>query len=204
MQAMGSRDEKSWNKFLESPSYTAMLRMMILEAIFIPKECQVKAPLSFKSATLQSNLNTLVDSGATDNFISLLIINHFNIPTYELLKPKTVCNVDRSKNSIGPMIHATNLEVYYNDNTVYLCFLIANLGSDSMLPGMPFLATFNLEINWMEGTFHGNIEMCTSDSHLWMPQIDSQTKKTLALEEHGPEDYNRSYIPNNEYNITSI
>jgi hypothetical protein len=81
------------------------------------------------------------------------------------------------------MTYVANLEVHYNNNTVYLCFLIANLGSDSMLLGMPFLAAFNPEINWMEETFHGNIEMCTSDSHLWMPQIDSQTKKTLASEE---------------------
>jgi hypothetical protein len=73
-----------------------------------------------------------------------------------------------------------------------------------MLLGMPFLATFNPEINWTEGTFHGNIEMCTSDLYLWMPQIDSQTKKTLALEEYGPEDYDHLYIPDNEYNITSM
>jgi hypothetical protein len=130
---MGSRDEKSQDKFLESPLHAAMLRVMFPEAVFIPKEYQVKAPLSFKSTTLQSNLNALVDSGATDNFISPLIINCFNIPTYELLKPKTVHNVDGSKNSIGPMTHATNLEVHYNDDTVYLCFLIANLGSNSML-----------------------------------------------------------------------
>jgi hypothetical protein len=148
---MGSRDEKSQNKFLESPSYAAMLRVMFPEAVFIPKECQVKASLSFKSATLQSNLNVLVDSGAIDNFISPLIINCFSIPTYELLKPKTVYNIDGSKNSIGPMMHAANLEVHYNDDTVYLCFLIANLGSDSMLLGMPFLATFNPEINWIVG-----------------------------------------------------
>jgi hypothetical protein len=74
-----------------------------------------------------------------------------------------------------------------------------------MLLGMPFLATFNLEINWTEGTFHGSVEMCTSDSHLWTPQIDSQTKETLALEEHEPEpeDYDHSYIPDNEYNIAT-
>jgi hypothetical protein len=94
---MGSRDEKSWNKFLESPLHAAILRVMFPEAIFIPKEHQVKAPLSFKSTTLQSNLSTLIDSGTTDNFISPLIINCFNILTYELLKPKTVHNIDGSK-----------------------------------------------------------------------------------------------------------
>jgi hypothetical protein len=89
MQAMGSRNEKSQNKFLESPLHATMLRVMFLEAVFIPKECQVKASLLFESATLQSNLSTLVDSGATDNCISPLIINCFNIPTYKPLKPKT-------------------------------------------------------------------------------------------------------------------
>jgi hypothetical protein len=32
-----------------------------------------------------------------------------------------------------------------------------NLGSDEMLLGMPFLAAYNPDINWQDGTFSGDV-----------------------------------------------
>jgi hypothetical protein len=112
-------------------------------------------------------MHALLDSGTTDNFISPLIINHFNIETYKLSKPKIVCNVDGLKNSIGSMTDAVNLEVHDHNQIVPLCFYVMNLGSNSMLLGMPFLATYNLEINWQIGTFSGNVIALTSNTHQW-------------------------------------
>ena len=203
---MGRRNERPRNKFLESPTHAAMLRALFPEAVFIPKERQVKAPILIKSAQLHSNINALLDSGATDNFISPLIINRFNIPTYELPKPRIVCNIDGSKNSIGPMTHAATLEVQHNKETICLCFLVANLGSDSMLLGMPFFAAFNPEINWTDGAFHGDVEAFTSDAHLWTPEIDAYTKHSYdpEIEDEDPDDYDYKFIPSNEHNTTQV
>ena len=162
---MGTRNEKPRNKFLESPIHTAMLRAIFPEAVFIPKEQQVKVTVLLKSAILHTNVNALLDSGTTDNFISLLVINCFKIPTYALPKPKIVHNVDGTKNNIGPMTHAANLEVQYNNNeTIHLCFLVANLGSDLILLGMPFLAAFNSTIDWTTGTFQEDVDAFTADA----------------------------------------
>ena len=81
---MGRRNESSRNKFLESPTHTAMLRALFPEAVFIPKTRQVQAEVTLQSGTLKANIKALLDSGATDNFISPVIINRFNIPTYKL------------------------------------------------------------------------------------------------------------------------
>ena len=178
MQAIGRRNESFGNKFLESPTHTAMLRTIFPEAAFIPKQRQVKAPVKLQSKSLRSNVHALLDSGATDNFISPLIINCFNITTYRLPKPKIVCNVDGSKNSIGPITNAVNLEVHYHNYKVPLCFYMMNLGDDSMLLGMPFLAAYNPEINWQTGTFSGDVIALTNDAHLW----SSNHHKTYNLE----------------------
>jgi hypothetical protein len=37
-------------------------------------------------------------------------------------------------------------------------FYVADLGSDHMLLGMPFLSAKNPKINWTSGTFRGRIE----------------------------------------------
>jgi hypothetical protein len=81
---MGTRNEEHWNKFLESPTHTAMIRAVFPEAVFIPKIRQIKVPMSIKSATLHSSIKALLDSGATDNFIDPVIINRYSIPMYEL------------------------------------------------------------------------------------------------------------------------
>jgi len=161
---MGTRNEKPRNKFLESPTHTAMLQALFPEAVFIPEKHQIKAQVHLQSAYLHANIYALIDSGATDNFISPIIVKHFNLPTYELPKSKIVHNVDGTKNSIGPMTHTTNLEVQYNDETVPLLFFIMNMGSNSMLLGMPFLAAYNPDINWKAGMFHGNVIAFTKDA----------------------------------------
>jgi len=148
---MGRRNEKLRNKFLESPTHAAMLRAIIPQAVFIPKCPQVKAQVSLQSAHLHTNLQALLDSGATDNFINPLTVERFNLPTIELPKSKVVCNVDGTPNRNGSITHATKLEVQYKNHTIPLLFLIMDMGSDSMLLGMPFLTGFSPNIDWKEG-----------------------------------------------------
>ena len=154
---MGTRNEKLRNKFLESPTHAAMLQALFPEAVFIPKRHQIKAQVHLQSAHLHTNIYALIDSGATDNFISPVTIRCFNLPTYKLPKPKIVQNVDGTKNSIGPMTHATNLEVQYNNETVPLLFFIMNMCYDPVLPLFIFL--FSL-------TFFSHMTLCHLIDHL--------------------------------------
>ena len=195
---MGRRDESTWNKFLESPTHTAMLRTIFPEAAFIPKERQIKVPLHLQTKSHVAKLHALLDSGATDNFISPLIINRFKIQTHKLPKPKIVRNVDGSRNSIGPMTESVTLDVHYYNQKVPLCFYVMNLGSDSMLLGMPFLAAYNPEIDWQEGEFHGDVMAFTEDAHQW----SHNEEIPYDPERDDPdEDDDEEYIPSNERDI---
>jgi hypothetical protein len=77
-----------------------------------------------------------------------------------------------------------------------------NLGDNSMLLGMPFLAAYNLEINWQTGTFSGDIIALTNDTHLW----SSNHHKTYNPEqkEEDPDDEDNldyEFIPSNEHDM---
>jgi hypothetical protein len=67
-----------------------MLRAVYLQDAFIPKKRSMKATVNIKSAKLQAATQALIDSGATDNFISPTLSNRHQLPAYELDRPRTV------------------------------------------------------------------------------------------------------------------
>jgi hypothetical protein len=87
---MGSRHEHFGNKFLEGPQQAAMLRAMFPQAAFLPKEPAVHAPINLQSLELIFEIAALINSGATDNFISPQVVQRFRMPTQDLDKPRTI------------------------------------------------------------------------------------------------------------------
>jgi hypothetical protein len=86
-----------------------MLRAIFPQAAFIPKEPAVHAPVKLRSLELISEVAALIDSGATDNFISPQVIQHFEIPTQKLEAPKPLRNVDGTPNKSGAIESTTDL-----------------------------------------------------------------------------------------------
>src|ERR1700733_10920073 len=56
-----------------------MLWALFSQAVFIPKQNSVHAQVTFHSRTLHSKVKALIDSRATESFISPALIYHFTI-----------------------------------------------------------------------------------------------------------------------------
>jgi hypothetical protein len=125
----------------------AMLRAIFPQAAFIPKEPAVHAPVNLRSLELISEVAALIDSGATDNFISPQVIKRFEIPTQKLDTPKPLRNVDGTPNKIGAIKQTADLILRYKGKTYTQTFNVADLGGDHILLGMPFLSATNPDIN---------------------------------------------------------
>ena len=132
-----------------------MLRALFPQAVFMPKQRAVHAPVLIQSKTFTANLKALIDSGATKNFISPDIISYFSILAQDLSNPRTIHNVDRTKNSIGEVTQVAYLQIHYQGKANMHLFFIIDLRGDPMLLGMPFLAAYNPIINWTAGKFQG-------------------------------------------------
>jgi len=145
----------------------AMIRATFPSDVFIPCKCAVTVQVNMHTRNLKANVDTLLDSGATDNFICPTEVNRFKIKTYPLSKPKIICNEDGSKNSIGSVTSTCNLEVQHGNLKKTHCFFIIDLGSDSMLLGYPFLAAYNPRIDWTEGKVYGRIQIRSEDADQW-------------------------------------
>jgi len=105
-------------------------------------------------------------------------------------------------NRSGSITHGAKLEVQYQNHTVPLLFLIMDMGSDSMLLGMPFLAAFSPNIDWKEGIFHRDVTAFTKDAHLW---TSNDEEVIPELEEDNLEfEDDFKFIPSNERNTITI
>lgn len=126
-----------------------MVRVVFSTDVFVPKQKSVKAKVKLRTKDYQSEIKALIDSGATDNFMSPALANRCKLPTYKLKKPRIIRNVDGTRNSLGSVTEAADLIIHYGPHQQEKqTFFIINLGGDDMILGMTFLEMTNPPINW--------------------------------------------------------
>jgi hypothetical protein len=153
-----------------------MLRALFPQAAFIPKEQSLHAAV-LQSAHLHNNIDALIDSGATDNFILSALVYQFKIPTYGLDKPKIVRNVNGTTNNNGTVKEYAPITILHNGQTTAHTFYVIDLGEDHMLLGMPFLAATNPDIDWTKRAFKGTIIAAADNAHNWTPHSQSKIRE---------------------------
>ncbi len=94
----------------------------------------------------------LVDSGATDNFISKSLLHQLKIAYLPVETPIKIWNVDGTHNQDSAISHFTDLQVRTRTETRTLRFLITNLGRDKVILGYPWLTAFEPIIHWKDAT----------------------------------------------------
>ena len=106
----------------------------------------------FESVHATAEREVLVDSGATDNFISKNLLHRLKIGYLPVETPIKVWNVDGTHNQNGAINHFTDLQVRTGTETKILRFLITNLGKDEVILGYPWLTAFEPIIHWKDAT----------------------------------------------------
>jgi hypothetical protein len=91
---------------------------------------------------------TLIDSGATGNFLDLGHLSLTNFPLQRLPKPIQAYNVDGSTNRKGTILWKTKIPVLPFQKTNGLELMIVSLGRRQIILGMPWLKTQNPHIDW--------------------------------------------------------
>jgi hypothetical protein len=99
-------------------------------------------------------MRSLVDSGATDNFVHPHFIRRMGLGMRELATPKKLFNIDDTMNRAGMITHYVDLDVYTNGIHKEMRFLVSNIGKEDALLGYPWLATFKPKFSWKHGTIH--------------------------------------------------
>jgi hypothetical protein len=156
-----------------------MLRALFPQAVFIPKEIRTRSS-QIPLQTLHSEVGALIDSGATENFITPDLVEHFQIPLQVLPRPRTIRNVDGTENKLGKVTAAADLDIYYKGKKSTHKFFVINLGDDHMLLRYAFMAATNPDIDWSNSVFQGKVLAATMDAHKWQPDRDSKVYKPVV------------------------
>ena len=85
---------------------------------------------------------TLVDSGATENFMNLSYAKWLKLPIHLLEQPQKIFNINGTKNKSGKLKYYMDLEVQTEMTRSLLCFFLTDLGENKAILGYSwFIAT---------------------------------------------------------------
>ena len=137
---------------MATPSVWACLLKLESKIVFTSKFKSLRIPTLLKSSHSTTERQVLVDSGATDNFMSNRLLKRLKIGKLQLKNPRTVWNIDGTHNKSGTIRECVNLLVRVGERRHEMRFLITDLGEDEIVLGYPWLAAFQPRINWKNVT----------------------------------------------------
>ena len=111
----------------------------------------MKVPTAIQTRYNKAEVRSLVDSGATDNFIHPQFIRRMKLGTIKLDKPKKLKNVDDTTNKSGKITHCIYLNVLTNRRHKEMRFLIADIGQEEVILGYPWLEEYKPKFSWKRG-----------------------------------------------------
>ena len=79
----------------------------------------------------------LLNSGATENFMSLDYTKHLHLPIKVLSKPKKLFNVNGTPNKAGDLKYYTDLGTRTGTSTWTLRYFLSDLGDSRVILGYP-------------------------------------------------------------------
>ncbi len=93
----------------------------------------------------------LLDSGATENFMSLDYAKHLHLPIKTLAEPRRLFNVDGTPNKARDLKYYTDLGTRTGTSTQTLHYFLSDLGDSRVILGYPWFAAAQPKIDWARG-----------------------------------------------------
>ena len=94
---------------------------------------------------------TLLNSGATKNFMSLDYAKHLHLPIKMLKEPRRLFNVNRTPNRAEDLKYYTDLGTRTGTQTKILHYFLSNLGNSRVILGYPWFTAAQPKIDWAQG-----------------------------------------------------
>ncbi len=96
----------------------------------------------------------LVDSGATNCFMSPAFVKRMKLGTRLLQKPRKIWNIDNTENKDGLITCYVDLNIQTKNVCRDMHFLVTNIGHEDIVLGYPWLSTFEPQFDWTHTVIH--------------------------------------------------
>ncbi len=94
---------------------------------------------------------SLLDSGATENFLNLEYAKWLKLPIKRLPFPRKLFNVDGTENKAGQLQFYTDLAIRTGSTSTNMRFFLTQLGEHKAILGYPWFAAVQPKIDWKRG-----------------------------------------------------
>ena len=84
---------------------------------------------------------TLLDSGATENFINISYAHKMNLPIQRLTQERRLFSVDRTPNKAGTLKYYTDIITRIGTKHPCLCYFLTDLGDNQVTLGYPWFTS---------------------------------------------------------------
>jgi len=101
-----------------------------------------------------ADIKALVDSGATDCFMSERFIRRMKLGKRPLQRPRKIWNIDNTANQAGEITHYITLDIQTGGIQKTIQFLITNIGNEDIILGYPWMAAFEPQFTWKNGVIN--------------------------------------------------
>ena len=155
-------------------------------------------PITLFIGSKEIELDALIDSGATGCYIHQAFANSHKIPSVPIAFPIEVKNVDGTLNKSGHITHKSNIDILVDGLHMEQEVHVTNLGKHRLILGLPWLRTWNPEVDWEKGTlqWRNNREVNAYSLINYMEEQDSN----LALRIVNSIDHEQEHLDNLEQN----
>src|SRR5712675_2019452 len=99
----------------------------------------------------RAETTALLDSGATENFMSLTYAKWLKLPIKTLHYPQPLFNVDGSTNKQGDLKFYSDLIIRTGTTRKNMRFFLLDLGNHQVILGYPWFAAFQPKVDWAKG-----------------------------------------------------
>src|SRR5712672_1862189 len=119
----------------------------------------------------------LLDSGATENFISLTYAKWLKLPFKRLPHERPLLNVDGTTNKTGSLKFYVDLQVQTGTKRTSMRFFLTDLGHHKVILGYPWFAANQPKIDWARGWIDTTqLPLILRDAKAEKPQFNPSTQ----------------------------
>ncbi len=93
----------------------------------------------------------LLDSGVTENFMSLPYVKYLHLPIKTLAEPWRLFNVDGTQNQAGDLKYYVNMSTRTGSRQVNLQYFLTDLGDHKVILRYPWFTMVQPKIDWAQG-----------------------------------------------------
>jgi len=101
-----------------------------------------------------ADIKALIDSGATDCFMSEKFIRRMKLGKRPLQRPRKIWNIDNTANQAGEITHYITLDIQTRGIRKTIQFLVTNIGNEDIILGYPWMAAYEPQFIWKNGVIN--------------------------------------------------